>query len=98
MMRLRLPRNVGSGTGIEAMLNGAIRRIDAFTGRIRDALAAVGIETTFGQIGELSLGDSANPFAGASIDAGTAVAEAFRRAFDSNPLSAPDLGFDAIAA
>ena len=36
--------------GIEAMLNGAIRRIDAFTGNIRDALAAVGIETTFGQI------------------------------------------------
>jgi hypothetical protein len=35
--------------GIEAMLNGAIRRIDAVHGRIRDALAAVGIETTFGE-------------------------------------------------
>ena len=50
--------------GIEAMLNGAIRRIDTFTGRIRDALAAVGIETTFGQIGEISLGDITNPFLG----------------------------------
>ncbi|WP_246032525.1 phage tail tape measure C-terminal domain-containing protein [Thalassobius vesicularis] len=84
--------------GIEAMLNGAIRRIDAFTGRIRDALAAVGIETTFGQIGEISLSDIPNPFAGASVDAGTAAAEAFRRAFEDNPLTVPDLGLDGIAA
>jgi hypothetical protein len=84
--------------GIEAMLNGAIRRIDAFTGNIRDALAAVGIETTFGQIGEISLGDIPNPFAGASADAGTAAAEAFRRAFEDKPLTVPDLGLDAIAA
>ncbi|ARU02427.1 phage tail tape measure C-terminal domain-containing protein [Yoonia vestfoldensis] len=84
--------------GIEAMLNGAIARIDAFTGRIRDALAAVGIETAFGAIGEISLGDIANPFSGASADAGTAAADAFRRAFADNPLSAPDLGLDGIAA
>jgi hypothetical protein len=84
--------------GIEAMLNGAIARIDAFTGKIRDALAAVGIETTFGEIGEISLGDIANPFAGASADAGTDAAEAFRRAFADNPLTAPDLGLDGIAA
>ncbi|WP_420567714.1 phage tail tape measure C-terminal domain-containing protein [Thalassovita sp.] len=84
--------------GIEAMLNGAIRRIDAFTGRIRDALAAVGIETTFGEIGEISLGDIDNPYWGASADAGTAAAEAFRRAFEDNPLAAPDLGLDGIAA
>jgi hypothetical protein len=84
--------------GIEAMLNGAIRRIDAFTGRIRDALAAVGIETTFGEIGEISLGDIPNPFAGASADAGSAAAEAFRRAFEDNPLTVPDLGLDGVAA
>jgi hypothetical protein len=84
--------------GIEVMLNGAIARIDAFTGRIRDALAAVGIETAFGSIGEISLGDIENPFAGASADAGSAAADAFRRAFEDNPLSAPDLGLDGIAA
>ncbi|CUH61553.1 phage tail tape measure C-terminal domain-containing protein [Thalassobacter stenotrophicus] len=84
--------------GIEAMLNGAIRRIDAFTGRIRDALAAVGIETTFGQIREISLGDIPNPFAGASADTGTAAADAFRRAFENNPLTIPDLGLETIAA
>ena len=44
--------------GIEAMLNGAIARI----------------ETTFGQIGDINLGDITNPFAGASADA----ARAFR--------------------
>ena len=84
--------------GIEAMLNGAIARIDAFTGKIRDALAAVGIETTFGEIGEISLGDIANPFAGASADAGSAAADAFQRAFEDNPFTAPDLGLDGIAA
>ena len=84
--------------GIEAMLNGAIARIDAFTGKIRDALVAVGIETTFGEIGEISLGDIGNPFAGASADAGSAAADAFRRAFEDNPFTAPDLGLDGIAA
>ncbi|MEN8677620.1 MAG: phage tail tape measure C-terminal domain-containing protein [Alteriqipengyuania sp.] len=84
--------------GIEAMLNGAIRRVDAFTGKIRDALAAVGIETTFGEIGEITLGDIENPYLGASADAGTAAAEAFRLAFEDNPLAAPDLGLDGIAA
>jgi len=83
--------------GIEAMLNGALGRIDAFTGKIRDALAAVGIETAFGQIGEISLGDIANPFAGASAEAGTAAAEAFQRAFAKNPLTAPDLGLGGLA-
>ena len=84
--------------GVEAMLNGAIRRIDAFTGRIREALAAVGIETTFGAIGEIDLGDIANPFAGASAEAGTAAAEAFRRAFEDTPLTVPDLGLEGTAA
>ena len=84
--------------GIEAMLNGAIRRIDSFTGKIRDALAAVGIESTFGEIGEINLGDIANPFAGSSAQAGTAAADAFRRAFQDNPLSAPDLGLDGVAS
>ena len=84
--------------GIEAMLNGAIHRIDAFTGKLRDALATVGIETTFGEIGDISLGDIPNPFAGASADAGTAAADAFRRAFEDTPLTPSDLGLDGIAA
>ena len=88
----------GAAPGRAVVDHGAIARIDAFTGKIRDALAAVGIETSFGEIGELSLGDIPNPFAGASAEAGTAAAEAFRRAFEDNPLTAPELGLDAIAA
>jgi hypothetical protein len=84
--------------GIEAMLNGVIRRVDAFTGSIRDALAAVGIETAFGQIGEISLGDLENPFAGSAADAGTAAAEAFRRAFEANPITVPDFGLNDAAS
>jgi hypothetical protein len=84
--------------GVEAMLNGAITRINSFTTRIRDALAAVGIESSFGEIGEISLGDISNPFADASFEAGAAAAEAFRQAFSDNPLSAPDLGLDQIAS
>ena len=84
--------------GVEAMLNGAITRINSFTTRIRDALAAVGIETAFGEIGEISLGNIANPFTGASLEAGAAAAEAFRQAFSDNPLSAPDLGLDRITS
>jgi hypothetical protein len=84
--------------GIEAMLNGVIRRVDAFTGSIRDALAAVGIETAFGQIGEISLGDLENPFAGSAADAGTAAAEAFRRAFEDNPITVPDFGLNDAAS
>jgi tape measure domain-containing protein len=87
--------------GIEAMLNGAIARIDAFTGRIRDALAAVGIETALGGIGAIDLGEIENPFAGASADAGSAAAEAFRRAFEGAPVPGPgdglDMGLEATA-
>lgn len=77
--------------GVEAMLNGAIRRIDAFTGRIRDALAAVGIDTTFGQIGEINLGDIENPYAGAAEASGEAAAAAFRAAMGRTYVESPDL-------
>jgi hypothetical protein len=50
------------------------------------------------KIGEISLGDIENPFAGASADAGSTAADAFRRAFEDSPLTAPELGLDAIAA
>jgi hypothetical protein len=77
--------------GIESMLNSAITRVNAFTGRIRDALAAVGIETAFGEIGEISLGGITNPYEGAAGAAGTAAAEAFRAAMGQTFVVAPDL-------
>jgi methyl-accepting chemotaxis protein len=83
--------------GMEAMLNGAIGRIDAFTGKIREALAAIGVETTFGTIGEISLGDIANPYAQGAEEAGMAASEAFRKAFEDNPLAVPDFGLGGLA-
>lgn len=83
--------------GMEAMLNGAIGRIDAFTGKIREALAAIGVETTFGTIGEISLGDIANPYAQGAEEAGLAASEAFRKAFEDNPLAVPDFGLEGLA-
>lgn len=83
--------------GMEAMLNGAIGRIDAFTGKIREALAAIGVETTFGTIGEISLGDIANPYAQGAQEAGLAASEAFRKAFEDNPLAVPDFGLEGLA-
>ena len=77
--------------GIESMLNGAIRRIDAFTGKIRDALAAVGIDTAFGQIGNIDLGTIDNPFEGSAAATGEAIARAFRDAMDRTFVDAPDL-------
>lgn len=77
--------------GVEAMLNGAILRIDAFTGKIRDALASVGIETTFGEIGEIDLGGIDNPYAGAAEASGAAAAEAFRAAMGRTYIETPDL-------
>ena len=77
--------------GVEAMLNGAILRIDAFTGKIRDALASVGIETTFGEIGQIDLGGIENPYAGAASAAGTAAGEAFRAAMEQTYIDSPNL-------
>ena len=84
--------------GIEAMLNGAIGRIDAFTGKIRSALSAVGIETTFGEIGTVDLGDIKNPFEGSAQKVAGLAASAFRKAFEDNPLAAPELGLAGVAA
>jgi hypothetical protein len=77
--------------GVEAMLNGAILRIDAFTGKIRDALASVGIETTFGEIGQIDLGGIDNPYAGAAEASSEAAAEAFRTAMGRTYIETPDL-------
>ena len=49
------------------------------------------------EIGDISLGDIDNPFRGASADAGSAAADAFRRPSRTIPLG-PDLGLDGIAA
>ncbi|MBR9765338.1 MAG: hypothetical protein GYB53_17915 [Rhodobacteraceae bacterium] len=80
--------------GIEAMLNGAIRRVEAWTMKIGEALRAVGIDSTFGELGSVSLGGIANPYAGAAEVARSQMAEAFGGAFDQTALTAPVAGLD----
>jgi len=84
--------------GVESMLNAAIRRIDAFVGKIGDALAAVGIETAFGGIGEISLGGVDNPFVGQAAAVGKAASEAFTAAMDVNYTGAAPRLFGQLAA
>lgn len=84
--------------GLESMLNGAITRIDAFTGKIRGALEAVGIETAFGEIGEIDLGGITNPFAGQAEAAGRQIAEAFANAMSQNYTGDTPQGFAGLAA
>ncbi|WP_143516939.1 hypothetical protein [Pseudooceanicola antarcticus] len=80
--------------GIEAMLNGAIRRVEAFTMKIGEALRAVGIDTAFGELGSVDLGGIANPYAGAAEVARSQMSEAFGAAFDEDALKAPVEGLD----
>ena len=83
--------------GIEAMLNGAIARIDAFTGRsaMRWRLwasrppSAKSVRSVLAISTILSRG-----FSGCR----NAAADAFRRPSRTIPLTAPDLGLDGIAA
>ncbi|MGI3166006.1 phage tail length tape measure family protein [Pseudooceanicola sp. 200-1SW] len=80
--------------GIEAMLNGAIRRVEVWTMKIGEALRAVGIETTFGKLGNVDLGGIANPYEGAAEVARSEMASAFGDAFSEAALKAPVEGLD----
>ena len=84
-------------SGIEAMLNGVVTRINLFIGGINAALAmlpewAVGEGgAQIGTLDPLSIGRITNPFEGGMRDAGTAAAEAFSDAFGRTYVEAPDL-------
>ena len=78
--------------GVEAMLNGVGRRIDGFLEGINAGLAALGSERRVALIGDLELGRIDNPFEGAAAEAGAAARDAFRAAFNSEPIAMPDLG------
>ncbi|WP_349361220.1 phage tail tape measure C-terminal domain-containing protein [Stappia sp.] len=78
--------------GVEAMLNGVVSRINTFIGGINQGLEALGSERRISIIPDLELGQIENRFEGAATAATTAAQAAFDRAFEDNPLTAPDLG------
>jgi hypothetical protein len=78
--------------GVEAMLNGVVSRINGFIGGINQGLEALGSERRISLAPDLDLGEIENRFEGAASAATTAAQAAFDRAFEDNPLTAPDLG------
>ncbi|MBP8929785.1 MAG: phage tail tape measure protein, partial [Paracoccus sp.] len=83
--------------GVEAMLNGVVSRINGFIGGINAGLEALGSERRISLVRDLDLGEIENRFEGAASAATTAAQAAFDRAFEENPLTAPDLGLTEAA-
>jgi hypothetical protein len=89
-------------SGVEAMLNAVVTRINSFIEGLNGALAllpdwAVGEGgVRIGTLDPVELGRIGNPFEGAATTAGTAAAEAFSTALAGTYLTAPDLGLGAM--
>ncbi|TYB86022.1 phage tail tape measure C-terminal domain-containing protein [Oceaniovalibus sp. ACAM 378] len=90
-------------SGVEAMLNGVVTRINTFITGLNAALAllpdwAVGEGgVRIGTLDPLDLGRIGNPFEGAATTAGTAAADAFSGALSRTYLEPPDLGLGTMA-
>jgi hypothetical protein len=90
-------------SGIEAMLNGVVTRINSFIETLNGALALLPDWATgdgavsIGTLDPVELGRIGNPFDGASSAAGTAAADAFSAALARTYLEPPDLGLGAMA-
>ena len=84
-------------SGVEAMLNGVVTRINNFIGGINAALAmlpewAVGEGgAQIGLLDPFNLGRINNPFEGGASAAGAAAADAFATAFDQTYVQSPEL-------
>ncbi len=84
-------------SGVEAMLNGVVTRINTFISGLNAALAMMPDWATGGdgiQIGTVdlvALGRAGNPFEGAATAAGAAAADAFNAAMGKTYLETPDV-------
>jgi len=90
-------------SGVEAMLNAVVTRINRFIEGLNGALALLPDWATgeggirIGTLDALELGRIGNPFEGAATAAGTAAADAFATALAGSYLQVPDLGLGAMA-
>ncbi|MFN7165774.1 MAG: phage tail tape measure C-terminal domain-containing protein, partial [Pannonibacter sp.] len=90
-------------SGIEAMLNGVVTRINSFIETLNAALALLpdwangegGVRV--GTLAPIDLGRIGNPFEGAATAAGAAATDAFAAALARTYLQPPDLGLGAMA-
>ena len=91
-------------SGVEAMLNGVVTRINTFISGLNAALALLpdwatgegGIQ--IGTLDPVTLGRVGNPFEGAATSAGAAAADAFKAAMGKTYLETPDLGLGTMAS
>jgi hypothetical protein len=90
-------------SGVEAMLNGVVTRINSFIETLNAALALLPEWATgeggvrIGILDPVELGRIGNPFEGAATAAGAAAADAFSAALSRTYLDPPDLGLGAMA-
>jgi hypothetical protein len=90
-------------SGVEAMLNGVVTRINSFIETLNAALALLPEWATgeggvrIGTLDPVELGRIGNPFEGAATAAGAAAADAFSAALSRTYLEPPDLGLGAMA-
>ncbi len=90
-------------SGVEAMLNGVVTRINSFIQTLNAALALLPEWATgeggvrIGILDPVELGRIGNPFEGAATAAGAAAADAFSAALARTYLEPPDLGLGAMA-
>jgi len=90
-------------SGVEAMLNGVVTRINTFINGLNAALALLPEWATgeggvqIGTLDPLDLARVGNPFEGAATAAGAAAADAFSAALSRTYLEPPDLGLGTMA-
>ena len=90
-------------SGVEAMLNGVVTRINSFISALNGALDLLPDWATgeggvrIGTLDPVALGRVNNPFAGAAEATGAAAADAFSAALARSHVDAPDLGLGAAA-
>ncbi|MBW6496180.1 MAG: hypothetical protein K0B16_16815, partial [Burkholderiaceae bacterium] len=90
-------------SGVEAMLNGVVTRINSFINGLNAALALLPEWATgeggvrIGTLDPVGLARIGNPFEGVATAAGAAAADAFSAALSRSYLEAPDLGLGAMA-
>jgi len=90
-------------SGVEAMLNGVVTRINSFINGLNAALALLPEWATgeggvrIGTLDPLDLARIGNPFEGAATAAGAAAADAFSAALSRTYLEPPDLGLGTMA-
>jgi hypothetical protein len=90
-------------SGVEAMLNGVVTRINSFINGLNAALALLPEWATgeggvrIGTLDPVGLARIGNPFEGAAAAAGAAAADAFSAALSRTYLEPPDLGLGAMA-